>query len=1141
MQSHITQINSRRVRVRQSAFTAVLIMLGIILGLSAKAQSPLNSGRWVRVAVLETGIYELDAAFFEQVGWSVTDLDPAHIHVHGLPGGMLPQANSIVRPLGMPENAILVTGSEDGRFGSEDRVLFYAQGPDDLGFDQQAAGYYYANNAYADTAYYYVTVRAQAGLRLTADDTDYPDGRLLDHYDALQPYERDEAQILSPGSGRHWLGEKFDLQLRHEFRFDVSNAAPNATGQLVVHTVTQAFDSTYFEIMAGDAQLRSYVPSVPKGTYEDKGAGKTDTLSLSTSSLNANELLVEMDYFQHPIERGLSYLDYLFLQYDGRLQLGAVPLQFSTAVQQDEPVTYSLAGLGAGSQVWNVTDPTRVQQISLRQEGATHRFSRPAGLVEQFISFNPAMAQAPVAVQAVSNQDLVNMSAPDFLIITHGSLQAEAARLAAHRTAHDGLSTRIVTVQQIYHDYSAGRPDVTAIRDFVRHLYSKGGNLRYLLMFGKGTVDYRGLDQGQPNLVPTYESRNSTHPIFSYASDDYFGLLDADEGFWEESRAGDGDMEIGIGRIPVVTSAEAAHVVDKIIRYDTSPELFGSWKNRLFFVADDGDNNLHLRDAESLSNQVSQSNGEYNIDKLYLDAFPQEVVGNGQESPAARQALQSALERSGLIVNFTGHGDEVGWMFEDILVNADIAALTNGPQLPFFVTATCEFGRNDDPLRRSGAELLLTNPLGGGIGMVTTSRPVFSNTNLALNRAFYDAVFLQEAGASLRLGDIFRRTKNNSLTGPVNRNFSLLGDPSMRLAFPENRLVITEVNGLPVATRTDTLKALQEVQLTGEVQTSTGALLPDYTGQVEVTVFDLPYQFETLGQENPRARYNQRTNVLFRGQATVVEGRFEIAWVNPKNISYLPGQLKVSMYATDGQTDASGAFEGLPIGNGVEAAREDDEGPEIAAFLENRLFKNGQATGAAPLLLVDLADEHGINLSENGLGQGITAVLDDSAFFDLSAFYLAAPDDFTTGTVTFQLPEIIQGRHELKLIAWDTYNNASETVVDFVVSENNQIRIDRIDAIPNPFADQVTIRIVHNSNGEDITVRAAIYTIQGRLVLQEERVIPSAPVETDLFTWTPGTATDGVIEPGLYLLELIIESLSDGSKNRRIQKLVYRK
>ena len=339
--------------------------------------------------------------------------------------------------------------------------------------------------------------------------------------------------------------------------------------------------------------------------------------------------------------------------------------------------------------------------------------------------------------------------------------------------------------------FQSGAQDVTAIRDFIKLQYEKYSQLQYVLFFGDCSFDYKDRSLRSTNFVPVYESRNSLHPLWSYSSDDYFGFMDAEEGDWMETQAGDHTMEIGIGRIPIQTEEDGEAVVNKIIRYQTNWLGYGKWRNKITFIADDGDNNIHQQDANMMATYVDTTRKELNVNKLFLDAYKQDQ----NKSPQASGAFLDAISRGNLIVNFTGHGNEGQLTHEDIFNELMISDLNNNILMPLFITATCQFGNYDNPNQVSGGEQMVLLPYGGAVALITATRPVFSNTNYQLNEAFYFSAMQKENGEYKRLGDIMRETKNNSLAGAGNRNYALLGDPMLRIAFPRQEVVLTAING----------------------------------------------------------------------------------------------------------------------------------------------------------------------------------------------------------------------------------------------------------------------------------------------------------------------------------------------------------
>jgi hypothetical protein len=506
----------------------------------------------------------------------------------------------------------------------------------------------------------------------------------------------------------------------------------------------------------------------------------------------------------------------------------------------------------------------------------------------------------------------------------------------------------VTTPDKIYHEFSSGRQDVTALRDFIKHLYDKSpSQLKSVLMFGKGSYDYKGHLKDNTNFVPTYESRNSLSPLETYSSDDYFGFLESHEGEWPETNALSNDLEIGVGRLPVKSLSEATAVVDKIIDYDNFPRSRGGWRKDIVFVADDGNNTdnfnrEHQRQANTLANEIETLTPSFNTRKVFLGTYTKIVKPNGEIIPAVNEKIQEEFYRGALIINYTGHGSEHVWADEKVLTDTEIKSLEN-ERRPFLVTATCEFGRQDNPYEISTAELSIVKSKGGSIGLVTTARPVFSNNNYFLNQAFYDALFIRENGQYRTLGDVFRDTKNNSDAGVGNRNFSLMADPSMTLALPRMDVAVTS---LKTKDGSDTLKALSTIVVTGVVRDQEGDTIKNFNGVLDCILFDKQTDFVTIGKNNPAFSFKQWYNALYRGKATVQEGYFAFEFILPKNIAYEIGEGKMSLYAYDttSMEDASGARDDFKIGGSQTNPQPDDTPPFIQLFMGDTTFSPGGIT-----------------------------------------------------------------------------------------------------------------------------------------------------------------------------------------------------
>lgn len=74
------------------------------------------------------------------------------------------------------------------------------------------------------------------------------------------------------------------------------------------------------------------------------------------------------------------------------------------------------------------------------------------------------------------------------------------------------------------------------------------------------------------------------------------------------------------------------------------------------------------------------------------------------------------MEEGSFVINYNGHGSEEGWAQEKLLTFSDILNWRNQKQ-PILFTATCQFGKFDNPAIVSGAELSLLNATGGAIAL----------------------------------------------------------------------------------------------------------------------------------------------------------------------------------------------------------------------------------------------------------------------------------------------------------------------------------------------------------------------------------------------------------------------------------------
>ncbi|MDH4088887.1 MAG: type IX secretion system sortase PorU [Cyclobacteriaceae bacterium] len=1130
-----------------SVSTIRLVFVGFLavqISICDAQSSVLESGTWYKLGIEKQGVYKITYDQFKKMGFDPSATDPRKIKIYGNEGGMLPQPNSTSRPVDLFENSILISGEGDGSFDKNDFILFYAKGPDRVQFDLQRNIFSYEHNLYSEKNFYFITLSADNGKRVLTSESIEGNFPVIEQFEDYVYHESDEYNELH--SGREWFGERYDLVTDYAYQFDVSGVVPNSTVKLVSDVMAQSFNESSFDLLFNKVPIgEQVVPIIANTQYSIKGRHKRDTLLLDANTIAApGKAKQEVQYHYNKASSGRSvgFLDFLLINFTRTLALYGDQTTFRSIESLAQTISQYRINAPENCTIWDVTNPGEIKQQRYTWQNGVATFSTSSAGLKEFIIFNSTIP-SPALAGSVPNQNLHGFSPANLILITHPNFSNEAQRLASHRQAQNNWSTVVVTPEEIFNEYSSGRQDVTAIRDFVKSMYDKNpAVLKALLIMGRGSYDYKDRMPNNTNFVPTYESRNSLAPLETYSSDDYFAFLENDEGNWDESPAQNSTLDIGVGRLPVKTATEAKNVVDKIIAYDTNKKNFNRWRKDIVFVADDGNNadgfsSTHQYQANTMAEAIESIHPAFDTKKIFLGIYPKTTKPNGEVIPEANKDITSWFDRGSLIINYTGHGSERLWADEKIFVSDDIIALEN-KRYPFLVTATCEFGRQDDPADISSAELSVIQPNGGAIGLVSTARPVNSATNFLLNQEFYISLFEKESNSYLTLGEIFRRTKNNSMSGVSNRNFSLLADPSMRLALPSDSITISE---LKTATGSDTLKALSTVIVKGEIQDETGARLNSFNGTLEATLFDKAIELTTTGENDPPFKFNAWTNALYRGKATIENGAFEFQFIMPNNLADEIGKGKLSLYASDPQQgrDAGGTTAAFSIG-GIEKSPEPDAiSPTVELFMGDTTFINGGVTTPNTILIAKLHDASGINISNYSIENTLIAVLDnEDQVFVLSDYYESETNDFTRGWVYFPLKGLAPGGHSITVRAWDTYNNPGQATINFIVTDGQILVIETLGNIPNPFQNETKLFFTHNRSGDDLQGQLYIYSITGQVMKTYDFDIPDSPYHVDLLEINGLTDFGKKLPGGVYLARLAVRSLTNGAKSERVTKLI---
>ncbi|GAL87621.1 hypothetical protein MYP_4851 [Sporocytophaga myxococcoides] len=1123
---------------------------------ASSTNSVLSSGDWYKLSISNSGIFKIDYNFLSNLGLNPSSINPKQIKIFGNGGGMLPQKNNAPRYDDLVENAIYVSGEDDGKFDQGDFILFYGLGPHSWTYDSINQSFKHAFNIYSDFAYYFLTIGSDNGLRIPEQASETGAEQTFTQFDDRYFFEKDEAQVMVEPikpSGRLWIGDIFNYNLQYTYPYDATGIIPNSDILFRSSCIGRSSAASSFNISLNNVAIGSHVFNDPfrfenpSSEYPYVGEEKTELFKINSSAINnSSNISIKYVYNKSGRSEARGYHDYFEIFVQKHLRLYNNQTTFRSIRSLNYNISeFKISGTRGTEILWDITDPLYVKKQNYTYASDTLFFSTNTSTLKEFVVFNLNNLSGPGYVGKVTNQNLhgiIGPNIPDNLIITTDEFEDAANQLAQFHKSYDNQDCYVVTVKKIYNEFSSGAQDITAIRDFIKMVYDRstpGDSLHYVTLFGDCSVDYKDRLTNNTNFVPTYESRESLHPIFSYSSDDYYGFMDSYEGEWVEKLSGDATLDIGIGRLPVKTAAEAYTIVDKIKTYKSNRSL-GKWRNRITLVADNQPNsNLHLISAEKLSTKLEQDYPYYNINKVYLAAYPMVYTPSGTTCPAAAEVIQNDIDKGIFILNYTGHGGELQLAQENILNTTIISKWKNIDQLPFIVAATCQFGRYDYPAVVSGIETAVLSANGGAIGSLASTRPVYSNTNEAINVAFYNALFQKKGNRYQRLGEIMQPTKNKSNSGINNRNYALLGDPALTLNYPIEEIVLTKVNGEDVTgVVSDTIKALDKVKLEGEVRSS-GSLIGDYNGVLNLTLYDKKNTITTL--ENPVTSIRLQNSLIYDGPASIKNGKFSLEFVIPKDISYQYSNGKASFYASNfpALQDAKGASFDLVIGGTNKNAAEDNTPPVIKSFLNDESFIFGGTTGSNPKLIIKLFDENGINLASAGIGHEISMTIDNSnEIIYLNEFYSSNLDDYKNGTVNYPLKDLKPGNHSIKIRAWDTYNNSAEAYLEFVVVNNESITLDHILNYPNPFSTNTEFHFDHNRAGEDIDVMIQIYTVSGKLVKTISNRLLTSPSHVSGIHWDGRDEFGDKLGKGVYVYKLNVKSLRDGNHKFKYQKLV---
>lgn len=1113
---------------------------------NSRFNSVLATGEWFRFYVTKSGAYRIDKSFLQSLGMNPDAIDPRKIKLYGNGGRMIPLRNSEYYPADLTENAILVAGENDGVFNDGDYVAFYAEGVDVFNLESDTN-----NNLYADRSYYYINAQGANGKRIVPMTQPSAAATLsINTFDEYQFHEIDAVNIAR--QGRRWFGEVFDINNVQEFDFNIPNVVTSMPIMFQAYTAAVSLADTQFKFEA-NGQAVSTITLSKLSDHILATAGAT-----TTTIAAAENIKIKVTYENNGVPGSKGYLDYIRLR--AKRQLTGVgkqfPFQYDAALSTTGIGEYQLANAANINQVWDITD---IYNVKNAENNATANFTFKTGLGELrkyvAVDFRDFYVPSTETQSRITNQNLKasifsdSQGQPgdvDYIIVTPAVFNAQAERLANFHRNYSQLNVKVINLDQIYQEFSSGKQDIGAIRNFIKYVYRNPLNsnrrIKYLNLFGDASFDFKDRISIRSNFVPIHHALNSyTDYEVSSCADDYFVLLDPNEGNVDAN--GSRGVDVAVGRMIAGSTQQADELVKKVIDYNDI-QSYGSWRNNIVSIADDSDQSadrsLQQR-MNTLTDNLVSDKPFLNPTKIYLDAYIQEAGSGGKRYPKAKQDIFDAFERGALVFNYLGHGGEDFLAQERIFTKTDAQTLNNPYKYPLFITITCQFSRFDNPFNPTAGEYTYWNPSGGAVSMITTVKAISQISGENFNDILSDHLFPADSNEYVSMAEALRLAKTES-----NDNMRLvmyLGDPALMLAIPKPKIRLTKLNDLPISETTAPLSALSYVKLTGEILDESDNPLPSYKGELAVQIFDKTIVRATLNNDtfSPPMNFNTLGETIFRGNASVNNGQFEFGFVVPRDITVAVDNGRASFYSKRNQIflDKTGYDNTIKVGGINENAETDTTGPTVKLYMNDQSFVNGGITNESPIFLAFLEDEHGINTA-SGIGHDIVAILDgdETKPYKLNDYYETELDNYKKGKLKFPFRNLAVGLHTITFKAWDVYNNPITAEIQFVVVGDESITITNVLNYPNPFVNYTQFWFTHNKPFEPLEVQVQVITITGKVVWTKNQTITTDGFLSREITWDGKDDFGDKIGKGVYVYKLTVKSMYTNTKTHKYEKLV---
>lgn len=1103
--------------------------------------SVLAQGKWVKLSVTNEGMYEITASQLKQ--WGFSDIN--RVKLYGYGGRIQPEV------LNFSNGTLVDDLCEVPLYRKTSSVLFYANGVVRWKYNQEAGKYEHTDNYYSRTGYYFLTEGDAPAQMQEWSDAEYAGSETA----AQQPLTIIPSHALYDGNAEMWYdggrrlfdSHNFAMGQQHSFRLDSPGVVSAENALLEVSmSASNALQKTPFTVRVNNESCGSM--NVAK--FSDNESAKVLTSRFTLNSLAANNTISLTSG-----NTNNARLDFLRLTYRRTLDGSATPFSFQTG--ESTPARLAIDKADAGTQVWLLTEDGQVMRVAGQLDGTTYTTTAVDGQSRLALVNVGRSYASPTYVGEVSNQNLHADANIDYVIVVpaSGKLIEQATRLARLHETHDGLRSKIVRADEIYNEFSSGTPDATAIRRYMKMLYDKAEDIndapKYLLLFGNGLADNRMLTPKNKNkntddFLLCFEKDNldsSVGTLHSYCSDDYFGFLDDGEG----SNILLDKLDIGIGRMCCTEPEDARILVDKVEIY-LANKTAGAWKNDILMMGDYGDKNEHMKDAERVSSAITSIDNRLTIRKVYPDSYVWTNSAIGHSFPGATRRINDILTNGVTLVNYSGHGSP-NQLSHASIVTTQMLNQISSDRLPVWLLASCDIFPIDSEEDNMGRTCML-KPHGGCIAFINATRAVYATYNNPLNCSVSRFLFARnEQGERYTLGQALTQAKLELISKrqDVTMNklkYVLVGDPALRLASPNGRVVLDEINGEPASSEElTTLRAGSVITVKGHIETTDEQTDTNYKGKLNLRIFDRQKEVvckNNAGDDTDNYTYNVREDCVFSNTVNVEGGTFTATVAIPIDISYSNDAARFTFYAVDekNQNECSGIYENICLNGTDPAVMEDTTPPSVLLYFDNEEFPDGGAIAQNAVLEARISDNYGINASGNALGHDMSLIIDGDVAHatKVNDFFEYDFGTHLSGHLSYPLSGLSYGRHTAALRVWDVNNNNTLATLNFLVSSNPPAEgIFSVVCSQTPVGSQTQLvaTLPADHNGGELIFH--IYSATGQLLWEYHyTAMPGEPYAS--ITWNTCTTSGAPVNAGVYLMRAEF-----AGKHTKAKKIIVRR